>query len=236
MKTQLNTVIEQILYLLKEEYGMPDKRPISDPVSVLVQTILSQNTSDSNSRQTFSALFNTFGSWENVAHADNTAIENAIRHGGLGRVKAEYIKQALKEIQVKRGRLELDFLSRLDLPEARDWLEQLPGVGIKTASCVLLFSLGMPALPVDTHILRVAKRLRLIASETSSRQAHHLLAEMVPPEAIYPFHILTIEHGRRVCQAKRPLCRKCVLKEICPPVSRKQPDIASIKNNSGNFP
>lgn len=223
MKTQLKTVIEQILDLLKQEYGAPDEQPGPDPVSVLVQTILSQNTSDRNSRQAFSLLRNAFGSWENVASADTDTIEHAIRHGGLGRMKAEYIKQALKEIQVKRGQLELEFLRQLDLPEARDWLEQLPGVGIKTASCVLLFSLGMPALPVDTHILRVAKRLGLVAPESSSRQAHHLLGETVPPEVIYPFHILTIEHGRRVCRAKRPLCRKCVLKEICLACRRQVP-------------
>jgi len=107
------------------------------------------------------------------------------------------------------------------MSEARDWLEQLPGVGEKTASCVLLFSLGMPALPVDTHILRVGKRLGLISSKTSSEQAHQLLGELVPRQDVYQFHILTIEHGRRVCRAQRPLCHDCVLKEICTAYSVK---------------
>lgn len=220
MEIRAKTSTGQILDLLKEEYGVPEWKPGPGPISVLVQTILSQNTSDTNSRGAFVSLLASFGSWENLAEADVDAIEHAIRHGGLGRVKAVYIKQALEEIERRRGQLELDFLSRLDLSEARDWLEQLPGVGIKTASCVLLFSLGMPALPVDTHILRVAKRLGLISSKTSSRQAHLLLGEMIPQEDVYQFHILTIEHGRRVCQAQRPLCHDCVLKEICPTYCR----------------
>jgi len=207
--------IRQILDLLKEEYGVPEWQPRYDPISVLVQTILSQNTSDTNSGGAFVSLLTSFGSWENVAGADTDAIEHAIRRGGLGRVKAVRIKQALEEIERKRGRLELDFLSQLNSSEARDWLEQLPGVGAKTASCVLLFSLGMPALPVDTHILRVAKRLGLISSKTSLEPAHQSLGELVPQQDVYQFHILLIGHGRRVCRAQRPLCPNCVLKEIC---------------------
>ena len=216
LKVQSKMSIRQILDLLKEEYGVPEWQPRYDPISVLVQTILSQNTSDTNSRGAFVSLLSSFGSWENVADADIDTIEHAIRHGGLGRVKAVRIEKALKEIERKRGRLELDFLSQLNLSEARDWLEQLPGVGVKTASCVLLFSLGMPALPVDTHILRVVKRLGLISSKTSLKQAHQSLGELVPQQDIYQFHVLMIEHGRRLCRAQRPLCHGCVLKEICP--------------------
>jgi len=208
--------IKEILDLLKEEYGVPEWQLGYDPISVLVQTILSQNTSDTNSRGAFVSLLTSFGSWENVADADIDTIEHAIRHSGLGRVKAVRIKKALKEIKRKRGRLELDFLRQFNLSEARDWLEQLPGVGEKTASCVLLFSLGMPALPVDTHILRVAKRLGLLSSRTSLKQAHQSLGELVPQQDVYQFHILIIEHGRRICRAQRPLCHACVLKEICP--------------------
>lgn len=215
-KLKERTRIRQILDLLKEEYGALQWQPNHDPVSVLVQTILSQNTSDTNSRGAFMSLLSSFGSWENVAEADIDEIELTIRHGGLGRVKAVRIKQALREIKRERGRLELDFLGRLSLPEARGWLEQLPGVGLKTASCVLLFALGMPALPVDTHILRVAKRLGLISSRTSLEQAHRSLGELVPQQDVYQFHILLIGHGRRVCRAQRPLCPYCILGEICP--------------------
>ena len=216
LKIQSKMSIRQILDLLKEEYGVPEWQPRYDPISVLVQTILSQNTSDINSRSAFESLLISFGSWENVADAGIDTIEHAIRHGGLGRVKAVRIKKALKEIERKRGRLELDFLSQLNLSEAGDWLEQLPGVGVKTASCVLLFSLGMPALPVDTHILRVVRRLGLISSKTSLKQAHQLLGELVPQQDVYQFHILIIEHGRKVCRAQHPACPNCVLKEICP--------------------
>jgi len=207
--------VRQILDLLKEEYGSPEWQPDNDPISVLVRTILSQNTSDTNSRGAFVSLLASFGGWENVADADVDTIEHAIRRGGLGRVKAVRIKQALKEIKRRRGRLELGFLGQLNLSEARDWLERLPGVGMKTASCVLLFSLGMPALPVDTHILRVAKRLGLVSFKASLGQAHQLLGELVARQDVYQFHILLIEHGRRVCRAQRPLCHVCVLRGIC---------------------
>ncbi len=208
--------IRRILDLLREEHGVPEWQSRHEPLSVLVQTILSQNTSDTNSGNAFLSLLSSFGSWENVAAADIDTIEHTIRHGGLGGVKAVRIKQALGEIERKRGRLDLDFLSQLSLSEALDWLEQLPGVGEKTASCVLLFSLGMPALPVDTHVLRVAKRLGLISSRASLKQAHQSLGELVPQQDVYQFHVLLIEHGRRVCRAQRPLCHGCVLKELCP--------------------
>lgn len=215
-QVKTSITVKQVLTLLKQEYGVPEWKPDRAPISVLVQTILSQNTSDINSTRAFESLLASFGSWESVANADVEAIERAIKCGGLGGVKARCIKQVLREIERKRGKLELDFLGRLPLSEARDWLEQLPGVGVKTASCVLLFSLGMTALPVDTHILRVAKRLGLINSSQSAVKAHELLGKLVPWQDVYQFHILMIEHGRVVCQARHPLCQNCVLKEMCP--------------------
>jgi len=216
VEVKTSITVKQVLALLKREYSVPEWKPDHTPISVLVQTILSQNTSDINSTRAFESLLASFGSWESVANADIEAIEQAIRCGGLGGVKARCIKQVLREIERKRGKLELDFLGWLPLSEARDWLEQLPGVGVKTASCVLLFSLGMPALPVDTHILRVAKRLGLINPDQSAVKAHQLLGKLVPSQDIYQFHILMIEHGRTICQARRPLCQGCVLKEMCP--------------------
>ena len=213
--TQIKGRIRQLLYRLKREHDVPGWQRHNDPVSVLVQTILSQNTSDTNSRGAFQLLVASFDSWEDVADADVDAIAHCIRHGGLGRIKAQRIKQTLKEITRKRGQLELDFLSRLKLPDAQDWLEQLPGVGAKTARCVLLFSLGMPTLPVDTHILRVTKRLGLISPGASLHEAHCALGEMVQPEDVYQFHMLVIEHGRRICRARNSLCRDCVLAEGC---------------------
>ncbi|MBM4432913.1 MAG: endonuclease III [Chloroflexi bacterium] len=207
--------VEPILDLLKKEYGVPKRRPHRDPISVLVQTILSQNTSDTNSRDAFRSLRACFDKWEDVADADVNSVARCIRSGGLGRIKAQRIKEALKEIIHKRGKLELAFLGQLDLSEAEDWLLRLPGVGLKTARCVLLFSLDMPALPVDTHILRVSKRLGLTRAGASPEEAHHELAKMVPAEDVFQFHVLMIEHGRKTCHARRPNCPRCVLKSLC---------------------
>ena len=188
--------IQRIISLLSAEYGDKRWRGQKGPVGVLVQTILSQNTSDKNSRPAFQHLLASFSSWQKIADADVNKIFEAIKGGGLGMVKARYIKQALEEIKRRRGRFDLNFLKRLSVDEARDWLMQLPGVGMKTASVVLLFALGMPALPVDTHVFRVAKRLGIIDSKSTVDKAHLMLQELVPENDVYRFHILLIEHGR----------------------------------------
>jgi len=208
--------IETILTALIGEYGRRDWLPDRAPLATLVKTILSQNTSDTNSLRAFEYLIAAFPDWDGVAAADVSQIAASIRSGGLADIKSERIKQTLGEIQRSRGRLELDFLEALPLDDARDWLKQLPGVGTKTASCVLLFSLGQPALPVDTHVFRVSKRLGLIDSRTSVEQAHIRLQSLVPPERVYEFHVLMIEHGRRVCKAQRPRCPECLLGDDCP--------------------
>ena len=208
--------IEPILKLLSVEYGKRKWRRRQSPIEVLVQTILSQNTSDRNSGRAFERLVASFGSWEDMANASIGEISRSIKAGGLGEVKARYIKQALEEIRRRLDGFELDFLGKLSVDEARDWLRQLPGVGMKTASCVLLFSLGVPALPVDTNVLRVAKRLGLIDSKISAEKAHKLLEGLVPSQDVYQFHVLLIEHGRKMCKAQRPRCKECVLRESCP--------------------
>ncbi|MFC1861363.1 endonuclease III domain-containing protein [Chloroflexota bacterium] len=208
--------INQILDLLVAKYGNREWQPAYDSLSVLIQTILSQNTSDINSWRAFRSLKSIFADWEDVANADIDEIAFSIKAGGLGKVKANYIKQTLHGIKWKRGKLDLDFLDKLSLSEAREWLIQLPGVGAKTANCVLLFSSGRPALPVDTHIYRVAKRLGLIDTKASVHQAHVLLEDMVSSGDVYRFHVLMIEHGRKICHAQRPRCSECVLRGLCP--------------------
>jgi endonuclease-3 len=208
--------IDWVLERLTAAYGERRLRPDNDPLSTLVETILSQNTSDTNSRAAYASLTASFSGWEEMAEADVHRIAAAIRSGGLADIKAVYIKQALQEIQRQRGRIELDFLNYIPLDEARDWLKALPGVGTKTASCVLLFSLGRPALPVDTHVYRVSQRLALVGHKDSVEQAQKSLEAMVPPQDVYAFHLLMIEHGRRVCKAQRPRCPECVLGERCP--------------------
>jgi endonuclease-3 len=210
------TFIEQVLYLLSEEYGYKKWNPDRDPVSVLIQTILSQNTTDRNSDRAFESLLASFESWKDIAAAGIRDIAHPIRIGGLGEIKAKYIKDVLSTIAATHSDFNLDFLRQLSLDEAREWLMQLPGVGMKTASCVLLFSLGMPALPVDTHVYRVSRRLGLIDGTISVNQAHKDLERIVPEDLVYSFHILLIEHGRKVCKARRPDCAKCVLEHICP--------------------
>ncbi len=208
--------IKQILGLLIDAYGERKWIVNDDPVAELIRTILSQNTSDYNSHRAFASLKSSFGSWERIARASLPRISEAIRSGGLADIKAIYIRQTLREIKRRNGNLELDFLKQFSIDEARNWLMQLPGVGMKTASCVLLFSLGKPALPVDTHVSRVSKRLGLIDQKTSNDKAHKILESIVPEDSTYAFHVLLIEHGRKTCKSQRPLCRQCVLRKICP--------------------
>jgi endonuclease-3 len=207
--------ISEILHLLGREYGSHDWQPHQDPISELIRTVLSQNTSDVNTRRAFDGLTATFGSWEAVAASSAGEIAASIRSGGLAGVKSLRIKQVLQQLE-EQCSLDLGFLARLPLEEAKAWLRRLPGVGPKTAGCVLLFSLGMPALPVDTHVYRVSRRLGLLNSGVSPEQAHRVLEALVPPESIYQFHLQMVEHGRRVCKSRRPLCHQCVLGKGCP--------------------
>ena len=208
--------ISHINHLLAQEYGNREWHPHHDPLSELIATILSQNTSDTNSRRAFTSLIESFSNWEEVANSRVSAIEEAIRSGGLSRIKAARIKEILQTIQKERGSLDLSFLDNLPLEESKSWLRQLPGVGPKTVGCVLLFSLGKPVFPVDTHVFRVSKRLGLISNGVSAEQSHELLAGMVPLENVYEFHMNMVEHGRRTCKSQRPKCTACILRKVCP--------------------
>jgi endonuclease-3 len=208
--------IKKIIELLEQEYGFREWRPNRDPIDVLIETILSQNTSDANSGRAFASLKATFASWEAVASAPAEHIAQAIKCCGLSQIKATRIKQVLEHIEKEQGRISLNSLKSKPLSEAEDYLMRLPGVGRKTASCVLLFSLGKPSLPVDTHIFRVAKRLGLIDSRAFIEKAHSLLQQQIPPSKVYQFHVHIIEHGWRICCARQPRCAKCIFKALCP--------------------
>ncbi len=207
---------QELLARLGPVYGPLNWKQRRDPVSELVVTILSQHTSDLNAERAFGQLLAIFGSMNAVADAEVVAIADCIRSGGLAQQKAPRIKAALNRIVEERGSLDLDFLRELPLADAKAWLRALPGVGPKTAAVVLCFSLDMPALPVDTHVHRVAKRLGLIGDKVTADQAHDLLESLVAPEDVYRFHVYLITHGRRVCRSQRPLCESCVLADICP--------------------
>lgn len=197
-------------------YGMPVWRPHGDPLTELVLTVLSQNTGDANSGRAFMRLRARFPRWEELLTADLADIEEAIKIGGLGRLKAARLRSLLQEVVRRCGSLDVSFLRELPVGEARAWLEGLPGVGPKTAACVLLFALGKPALPVDTHVHRVAQRLGLVPRGMDAVRAQRRLESIVPPELMYPVHVLLIRHGRRLCRAQRPLCQGCPLLDACP--------------------
>ena len=209
--------ISDAIRLLTDEYGPFENEPRLDPAHELVFTILSQHTSDRNSERAFRNLMHTFGTLEAVAGAEVEAIEEAIAGGGLARVKAPRIKEVLGMIlDLNDGSLDLHFLADMPMGEARAWLRQLPGIGPKSAGIILSFSLGMPAMAVDTHIFRVSQRLGIIGPKVNADKAHEVLEAAMPPEDVYPFHAAFITHGRQVCKAQRPRCGDCVVNYGCP--------------------
>ena len=209
------SVITTVCDLLDEYHGekqWSNGRPILDE---LIYTILSQNTSAANSDRAYESLVNRFETWQAVAGSPVEDIASAIKSGGLANIKAPRIKNILLQIgERQHGDTNLDWLAELTDKEAIDYLLGFEGVGRKTAACVLMFSLGRPALPVDTHVHRVAMRLGLI-EKVSADAAHDLLAQIVLAERVYSFHINMVAHGRQVCHARGPKCSQCVLDRIC---------------------
>ncbi len=207
--------ITAICRRLEKVYG-PVEPPAPLPVlDELIATILSQNTSDSNSGPAFDELVRRFPDWDSVRRAPVKRIAAAIRQAGLANRKAPRIKQILNEVQRQRGELSLDFVADWPGEDAYEYLRTFPGVGPKTAACVLLFACGQPVLPVDTHVHRVSRRLGLIGPKTSAERAHDELAAMVPKEKVLEFHVQLIRHGRTTCAAARPGCPDCALLDFC---------------------
>lgn len=207
----------EIIGRLGAEAPIPEWRPHGDPVAELALTLLSQNTSDANSGRAFQALLARYPSWDAVVAAPTAEVEETIRMGGLARTKAPRLQALLRELRERLGpEWDGSRLGVMPIEEAKGWLTSLPGVGPKTAACVLLFALGRPALPVDTHVHRVATRLGLIDGKTNAEQAHAALEGQMPARDYYKFHVALIRHGRRVCKAPTPLCGECVLAEGCP--------------------
>lgn len=205
-----------IMERLAEVYGEPEHVPHGDAVAELVLTVLSQNTADTNSGRAFTQLMRRYPNWQAIADAPPDEVVATIQVGGLAQQKAPRIQQILRAVGARSPGWDLAFLRELPLEEARSWLRSLPGVGPKTAACVLLFALGLPAMPVDTHVERVAKRLGLIPERMTAEQAHTALEALVDPADYYRFHMLLIKHGRRLCDARRPQCGECPLAPECP--------------------
>ncbi len=207
---------DEVIDRLRALYGEPQWRPHHDATAELVLTLLSQNTSDSNSGRAFSRLLQRFPDWQSVIEAPLFEVEDAIRPGGLAPTKAPRLQAMLTEVKSRTGGFDLRFLADMPVEEAREWLRTLPAIGPKTAACVLLFGLGMPGLPVDTHVFRVATRLGLIEEKMGPEKAQTYLEALVPPEDHFGFHILLIRHGRHCCSARSPDCAACPLRPDCP--------------------
>ena len=226
--------IAQAVELMAREYGPFEAERRLPPADEMVFTILSQHTSDVNSGRAYNRLMGRFGTLEAVAQADVAAIEEAIAPGGLAKVKAPRIKEVLgKVLELNGGSLDLSFLREMPLAEAKAWLRQLPGIGPKSTGIILNFSLGMPAMAVDTHIYRVCRRLRAIDASTSADKAHDVMEAKVPPGEVFNFHVAFINHGRRVCKAQRPLCGQCVVGGLCPSRRKFMAEDAGAKHKAG---
>ncbi len=232
---ELCSKVDEVIGVLTSEYGPFVEEPRLEPAHELVFTILSQHTSDTNSARAFQLLLERFGTLEAVASADVVAIEQAISPGGLAKVKAPRIKQVLNIILELNGSLDLSFLREMPLEDAKNWLKQLPGIGPKSAGIVLSFSLGLPAMAIDTHIYRVSQRLGLIGPKTNVDKAHEILEAAVEPEKVYSFHAGFITLGRQICKAQRPKCGECVVSTDCPSrESFSESFAASINNGRDN--
>jgi endonuclease-3 len=213
-----DAVTENVPYIiqnLRSVYGKPNPEPGLDPLDVLIETILSQSTSNINSGRAFENLKRRFPTWERARRARVTSIEAAIRSGGLARQKSVRIKNLLNEIYQQRGSLDLSFLRSAPLDEARRFLASFKGIGPKTVACTLLFACNRPVFPIDTHIFRIARRLALIPERCSDEQAHEIMERMIPSGRYFEVHINLIRHGRRVCSPRNPLCEECCLVEYC---------------------
>jgi endonuclease-3 len=226
----MSTLIRPTLHLTRVyealivAYGEPQNEPDYDPLGGLIGTILSQHTSDINSERAYRQLITTFSSWEEVRDAPTHRIAEAIKSGGLANIKSVRIQDVLQTLteqqQAQGGTKSLaeflyDELAKRSTDEAWQYLRKLPGVGPKTAACVLMFHLDLPALPIDTHVWRTSQRLGLIGPKVNADQAHTLFAKVTPPEWVYPLHVNLISHGRQICHAQRPECSRCPLYGEC---------------------
>jgi len=226
------THLARIYELLIATYGEPKNEPDYDPLGGLIGTILSQHTSDINSERAYHQLISTFPTWEEVRDAPTNEVANAIRSGGLANIKAPRIQDALltlAERQHEQGDTKslsaflYDELTKRTTEEAWQYLRSITGVGPKTAAAVLMFDMGMPFMPVDTHVFRVSKRLGLIGPKVNADQAHDVFAKNTPPEWVYPLHVNLIRHGRQICHAQRPDCGHCTLYSQCAYVGSVNP-------------
>jgi endonuclease-3 len=204
-----------IFDLLRREFPQPERmKRKSEPLDVLIATMLSQNTTDKTSYRAFQNLKERFGDWEGVMKAPISKVKSAIKVCGLANQKAKRIRSLLRSIKRRHGMLSLRSLFKKSNEEVYKELVRYDGIGIKTASCVLAFSLGRNVFPVDTHIHRVSNRLGLVHTK-SPEKTHEIMEKTVPDEMKFPFHKMLIKFGRKICRANNPLCGQCILYDLC---------------------
>ncbi len=213
--------IRAIVRRLEKHFGELAPPRVSDPLEELILTVLSQHTSDLNAERAFAGLRTAFpNGWSQIERADTHAVADAIRSGGLADSKAPRIQAILGEVRRREGAYDLSVLHARSDADVRDYLVSLPGIGPKTAAVVLSFALGRDAIPVDTHVHRVATRLGLIPPKTSAERADRLLHALVPDGLRTALHVGLIRLGREVCRAPTPRCRQCPLRDLCPTAPR----------------
>ncbi len=205
----------RLVAALQGLYGRPSAPERKDPLSELVFTILSQNTSDLNRDRAWASLWRRFRSWEEIAAAPRRSVEAAIKVGGLARTKSGVIRDVLRRVRREEGAFSLERLGGMSMEAVEVRLRGFKGVGTKTIRCVQVFSLGQPAFPVDTHIHRVTRRLGLVPEKADPEAAHRIMQALAPASEVLPFHVNLITHGRSVCKAGRPLCESCGLRRLC---------------------
>jgi len=208
--------------LLTRRFGSIEK-PSLDPLDELVLTILSQSTTDVNRDRGFASLRDRFSTWNDVRLGARADVEDAVRVAGLAGQKAAAIHGALDRLHEERGTLDLDHVASMSDDEAMGYLTSFSGVGVKTAACVLCFAFRRPVLPVDTHVLRIARRLAWVPPNCTATRAHSLLSARVAAEDRFAIHVLLIALGRAVCTARTPVCTVCPLNDVCPGRVRHTP-------------
>lgn len=191
--------------------------PRREPMHELISTMLSHRTTQANEAAAFQSMWERFGSWEGIRDAPVDELTNAIEKSNFPEVKAPNIKTALQQIITERGEASIEFLREMPVDDALEWLMTLPGVGIKTATLVLLFCFSKPVMPVDTHVHRVTQRVGIIGEKTTPTAAHKVLLDILPnePYVLYNFHIALLKHGQQICVWSKPRCEKCPIKHIC---------------------
>lgn len=200
---------------LEAMFGVPRNDSHEDPLDELINTILSQSTTNINSHRAFASLKQRFPDWEQARRARPASIAAAIKAGGLANVKSVVIKNVLDTIKQRRGNFDLSFLKTAPIAEAREFLRSLKGIGPKTAACVLLFTCKRPVFPMDTHIFRILRRVGLLPEKISDKLAHELIEKLIPPKKHYSLHINLITLGRRICHPRSPKCGQCPLSDHC---------------------